>query len=121
MKIIDDTVFEALKQFRATCDSQQEMADKLGLSRGQISRILNRRTVSFENQTWARISPLIEPYIKMGESCLPCSSCPKKDVCILQALFDNILSIPPENREAWYRELNEYVLRNRAKYMAINK
>lgn len=65
MKIIDDTVFAALQRFYRACGSQRVMGAALGLSRAQVSRVLRRKTASFEDETWERI-PATGVRIPMG-------------------------------------------------------
>lgn len=118
MKIIDDTVFAALQRFYHACGSQRVMGAALGLSRAQVSRVLRRKTASFEDETWKRIRPMVEPHVQMGEDCLPCSSCPKHGSCLLEETMESIFSIPAEYREEWFRELHDFVMKNREKYLS---
>lgn len=117
MKIIDDTVFAALQRFYHACETQKVMGAALGLSRAQVSRILRRKVASFEDETWERIQPIIEPHIQMGEDCFSCSSCPKHGKCLLEETMDGIFSVPVEYREEWFKELHDFVIRNREKYL----
>ncbi|MEI3002747.1 MAG: S24 family peptidase [Victivallis sp.] len=64
MKMIDLTLSNAIRRMRAGMKSDAALADKLGLSRMHIGRILKGKINYFEDDTWQRIEPLLKPYIK---------------------------------------------------------
>lgn len=64
MKIIDKDIFLALHHFRTRCGSSNaEMGRRLELSKGHMSKIMNEKVGYFEDKTWERIEPILQPFI----------------------------------------------------------
>lgn len=112
MKIIDNNIHNALLKYRETFQTQRAMADALNLSPGQIGRLLHRQVSHFDDATWKRIEPCLEPYLN-----LPCAQgyikCPlaNKD---LEKLLKNILEI---NDPEWYNIINKCVEEQKTIYL----
>jgi uncharacterized membrane protein len=45
-----------------------EIAKRLGVSSKHVGKILSEDVKYFEDKTWVRIKPLIEPYIKLSSA-----------------------------------------------------
>lgn len=65
MKIIDESIFEALVRMKVKYGSASELARRLELSRSHISLLMHRRVNYFEDKTWQRIEPLVSQFIEL--------------------------------------------------------
>lgn len=117
MKIITESIFEALQSFYKATGSQKAMATTLGLSRGQVSRLLNHHVRYFEDTTWNRIKDILAPHIVMGKNCTSCTDCPLAGKCNFQNLVEQILSVPREKQAAWFFDLDQYIEKTRKRYL----
>lgn len=63
MKIIDLKLANGFRRMKAALKTDAEMARVLGISRAHIGRILKGSTYFLEDETWARIEPLIKKYV----------------------------------------------------------
>ena len=64
MKIINLELSNAFRRMKFREGTATAMARKLGLSKGHIGRILHGTTQYLSDETWARIAPIITPYIR---------------------------------------------------------
>ncbi|MBQ9502881.1 MAG: hypothetical protein IJU70_12040 [Lentisphaeria bacterium] len=63
MRLIDLKLSNAFRRMRATVRTNVELADKLGLSRAHVGRILKGEVYYLDDKTWVRIEKLVTPYI----------------------------------------------------------
>lgn len=70
MKIIDLQVSNAFRKMRVHYNNQA-IAEKLGISPMHVGRVLAGKTSHFEDNTWAKIEPILKPYLEQAETELP--------------------------------------------------
>lgn len=116
MKIIDDMTYRALLDCREKFASNVAMAAAFGLSPTQIGKVLRRRASHFDDTTWTRIAPLLAPYIKPSVHCRSCNGCPHAGECLFRQIVENLLAVPPERQEEWFRLVNDFISANVAKF-----
>lgn len=63
MKIIDLKIANGFRRMKAALETDAAVSRALGLSRAHIGRILKGTTYFLEDDTWARIEPIISRYI----------------------------------------------------------
>lgn len=121
MKIIDDTIFAGLRRMRESGKSNIELAKLMGLSTVQVSKLLNRKVSHFNDATWARVRPLIKPYVEADLENSSCKTCPQFDSCIFKILVKNLLDVPEEDQSEFFDMVNEFVLKKLEKYRKQKK
>lgn len=104
MKIIDDAIYQALRQLREECGTNLAFAKRLGISDSLVTRILLRKSQFFKDKTWEKIEPSLRPFLSStcAQGYVECPLADKK----LEKLLKNILEI---NDPVWYNMLNGYV------------
>lgn len=110
MVVIDESIYRALVEYRRMVATDRQMAEQLGLSATMVGRLLKRRSLYFADDTWARIKPLLSPYLRpycpKGLEC-----CPLDGGKALETLLHNVLSV--SDGDAWYEHLNQIVEREK--------
>lgn len=64
MKIIDDTIRDALHKIKLCTGTNEDVGKKLGITGKHVSSILSGKTIYFEDTTWKKIESFLKPYIK---------------------------------------------------------
>lgn len=108
--VIDNTIKAALGLLLEECDfNKSEMARKLEVTRAYAGKLLDGKSKYFEPKTWARIEPILKPYIKqveqaVGLDCPLQGECPLVDKDMLRIV--EFLS-KPENEAEKYKLLEK--------------
>lgn len=117
MKIIDDVIYNALLKCRENFQTDAAMASACGLSRSHMGNLLRRQVSHFDDETWPRVAPLLNPYIKPSLHCRNCDDCPRVTNCLFREIIENLLSVPQERQEEWFQEVSTMLLSLRKKYI----
>lgn len=116
MKIIDDAIYQALRQLHEECGTNVALARRLGISDSLVTRILHRKSNFFKDKTWEKIEPQLKPFLR--STCAQgYVECPLADKH-LAPLLKNILSI---NNEKWFDHLNRIVSKEKETFLHSQK
>lgn len=117
MKIIDDVTYNALLNCREKYETNAAMAAAFGVSRAYMGKLLRRRVSHFDDETWDRISAFLKPYIVPSPHCGNCADCPHAADCLFREIIENLLAVPRDRQEEWFRAVNTQISNLRPDYL----
>lgn len=110
MRIFDEFIHAALMRMYKEFKSIKKLAAHLGVSPGQVSKMLKRQISHLSNSTWAKLEPLVSPHMEEHVQKLPRVNT-KKDYrleILLRILTDE--TIADDARPDYYNQIIECAL-----------